>query len=80
MGRTVDGFSSFYGAAKIICRIVGRFGTAGIAARGTPELAAAATALVVACHAFKALDDYPGEIDSSGSIRTGEDVPPSIPE
>lgn len=77
MARTVDGFSSFLVGARLICRIVGKYGTNGIATRGTPELAAAATALVVACQAFELLDDHPGEIDSSGPIRPGEDVTPS---
>lgn len=75
MARTVDGTSTILAASRVICRLVGRFGTARFAARTTPEFGAAVEALVVACMAFEALDDYPGQIDSSGTIRPGEDTP-----
>lgn len=74
MARTVDGTSTILAGARLICRAVGKYGTARFAARTTPEFAAAAAALAAACMAFEALDDYPGEVDSSGPIRAGEDV------
>lgn len=77
MGRTVDGTSSILYASRIVCRMVGKFGTARFALRTTPAFAAAVEALVTACMAFEALDDYPGQIDSSGPIRPGEDTGPS---
>lgn len=75
MSRTVDGTSSILASARVICRLVGRFGVARLSARATPEIAAAAQALAVACLAFDTLDDYPGQIDHSGTIRAGEDTP-----
>jgi len=73
MARTVNGVSGIWHAAKIICRLVGRFGTAALSDATTPEIATAVLALVTACQAFEALDDHPTEIDhTSGGV---EDVP-----
>jgi hypothetical protein len=63
MGRTVNGVSSILVGTRLICRMVGRFGTAALETATTPELAAAVIVLVGACQAFEALDDYPGERD-----------------
>lgn len=63
MPRIVDGSSSILQGVRFICRLAGRFGVARFGAKTTPEMAAAVTALMVACAAFDALDDYPGEID-----------------
>jgi len=65
MPRNVDGWSTIYHASRVICRMVGRFGTVGVARGGTPEFVAAVAALVVACQAFEALDDQPFEVDQN---------------
>lgn len=65
MGRTVDGVSSILTAARTICRMTGRFGIAQIGPRTSPEFQAAVAALVTACMAFDALDDYPGQVDAT---------------
>jgi hypothetical protein len=65
MGRSVTGTSSILGASRVICRMVGRFGTARFALATTPQFAAAVVALVAACQAFEALDNEPGQIDGS---------------
>lgn len=63
MARTVNGVSTILYASRIICRMVGRFGVAALAAATTPEMATAVTGLRDACMAFDALDNYPGQID-----------------
>jgi hypothetical protein len=71
-----DGWSSIYQASRVICRMVGKYGTARIAAHSTPEFQAAVFALAGACLAFEALDDYPSQIDQT--LPTGvEDEPPA---
>ena len=50
--------------ARRICKLVQVFGASDLAARTTPEFAAAVEGLVAACMAFQALDDYPMEIDT----------------
>jgi len=52
---------------RLICRAAGKFGTAGLSASTTPELAAAVATLVAACHVFELLDDNPWERDTTGS-------------
>lgn len=76
MARTVDGVSTVLRGARLICRMVGRFGTAGLAARTTPAYTAAVIAFVTACQVFEALDDEPGEIDNNAPYGT-EDFMPS---
>lgn len=63
MSRRVNGVSTILYASRLICRMVGRFGTAQFIVETTPEFGAAVSALVAACQAFEALDDYPGEAD-----------------
>lgn len=63
MARSVNGVSTILRMSHIICRMVGRFGTAALATQTTPELTAAVLVLVSACQAFEALDDYPGQVD-----------------
>lgn len=70
------GSSTIIKLARHICRIVAIQGAFDLSSRATPEFAAAVNALVVACRAFEALDDYPGEIDRTAPIRSGEDVVP----
>lgn len=63
MGRTVDGVSTIYVAAKVICRMVKRFGTSALAVRVSEEFAVAVVALVAACDVFDASDDQPLKVD-----------------
>lgn len=65
MARTIDGTSSILRAARTICRMTGRFGTAQLGTRVSPEFRDAVGLLVTACMAFDALDDFPGEIDAT---------------
>lgn len=74
MARSVNGVSTILYGVRLICRMVGRFGTAALSNQTTPQLAAAVGALVVACQVYEALDDYPGQIDQSGPVYPGEDV------
>lgn len=74
MART--GTSTIISAARTICRMVAIYGANDLAVKTTPEMAAAVSALVVACTAFEALDDQPGEIDNVAPLRPGEDGPP----
>lgn len=73
MPRTVNGASSIIKALRIICRMVGLFGYAGItlATENYPPLVAAIKVVVAACQEWESLDNRPGEIDS---------VPPAGPE
>lgn len=73
MARNVRGTSSILAASRWICRIVGRFGVVRFTADTSPEFGAAVTALVLACQAFDALDDYPGEVDHTAP-GSGPDV------
>lgn len=75
MAGTVTGVPTIIKLTRKICRLVGTYGAGNMAAATTPEFAAAVLALVTACQAFEALDDQPGEIDSTAPIRPGEDVP-----
>lgn len=59
-----DGHSVILLLARQLCRKVGRYGTAGVVAyTGSAALGAAVEAVRVACMAWEALDNYPGEID-----------------
>jgi hypothetical protein len=58
--------------ARQICRKVGRYGTSGVVAfTGSAALGTALEAVRVACMAWEAGDNYPGEVD---------DVAPDGPE
>lgn len=72
MPREVNGVQTILKAARLICRMVGRFGTGALGPWTTPEFVAAVEALNVACLALEALDDYPGKIDrTTGGFRDG---------
>lgn len=59
-----DGSSSILTGARLVCRMVQRFGTTGFQARyEDATFTAAVAALAAACMAFDALDDYPGQVD-----------------
>jgi len=74
MART--GTSSIIALTRKICRIRAVYGAPDLATRATPEFAAAVAALALACAAFEALDDQPGEVDNVAPLRAGEDGPP----
>lgn len=78
MAGSKTGTPTIIESVRVICRMVGVYGAGNLATVTTPEYAAAVFALVAACQAFEALDDFPGQIDSSGPIRGGEDIPPAI--
>lgn len=63
MAKTKTGSSSIIRFARKICRLVNTYGATDLAARTSDAYAAAVTALVAACMAFEALDDYPAQID-----------------
>lgn len=76
MPRNVNGVNSAYRAAKVICRMVSRFGVLPMSSRLSPEFAAAALALTQACMALDALDDYVDQIDRTpgGTGSFDEDI------
>lgn len=74
MAGTRSGVPTVIKLARKICRIMGVYGGANLSARTSPEFATAVAALVTACHAFEALDNWPGQIDNQDP-RGVEDVP-----
>lgn len=74
MART--GVPTIISSARIICKMVGVYGAPNLAASTTPEFAAAVLALVAACNAFTALDDYPAQVDRTTPYGP-EDLPPA---
>jgi hypothetical protein len=75
MSRTVNGSSSILAAARVICRMVGRFGSSGVRAAFGDELADAVDLLVVACLALSETDDIVGQIDQTVPLGP-EDISP----
>lgn len=75
MAKTRTGASTILRSSRTICRMVGLYGTAGIAAATNPSFAAAVNALVVACQAFEALDNYPGQIDQVAPQGPEDETP-----
>lgn len=69
------GTPSIIRLARKICVLVGVYGASDLATKGTPEMRNAVLALVAACQAFDAIDDYPAQIDHTTPIRAGEDLP-----
>ena len=74
MAGTKTGTPSIIRLSRKICKIVAVYGAGNLATVATPEFAEAVAALVIACQAFEALDDQPGQVDSTLPIRSGEDV------
>jgi len=70
MART--GTPSIIKLSRHIARILNKHAAFDLASKTTPEMAAAILALVAAVTAFEALDDYPGEIDSTGPSFGGD--------
>lgn len=72
-----NGSSTILKASRTICRMVGLYGITGFASRyQDAAFTAAVQALVTACNAFEALDDYPGQIDQTPPTGV-EDEPPA---
>jgi len=74
MAGSITGTPSIIRLTRKICKLVAVYGAGNLATAATPEFAAAVVTLVAACHAFEALDDFPGQIDATAPIRPGEDV------
>jgi hypothetical protein len=77
MARTVNGVSTILAGARLICRMVGRFGVGPLEAAFGSELADAVTALVVACEALRAADDQVGQIDQTVPLGPEDTTPGS---
>ena len=69
-GRT--GTPTIIKATRVICRMVNLYGAGDLEASTTTAFAAAISALVLACAAFEALDDYPGKIDHTAPYGAGD--------
>ena len=68
-----NGGSSILDLSRRICRMYGQYGIGGfLDLTGDSDFAAAVQALVLACNAFEALDDYPGQIDRTAPIGHGD--------
>ena len=63
MAGTRTGTSTIYYLAKKICRMVGTYGATDLAARTSADFQTAVLALVAACQAFEALDNFPFQVD-----------------
>jgi len=74
MAGSKTGSPTIVRLVRKICKLVAVYGAGNLASTTTAEFAAAVLTLVTACHAFEALDDQPGQIDSTEPIRAGEDV------
>lgn len=69
-----DGTPTVVKLSRKIARLVAQRGVQTLATATTPEFAAAIGVLVAAVAVFEALDDQPGEVDSTFPIRSGEDI------
>lgn len=75
MAGSRTGTSSIYYLAKKICSLVGKYGASDLASRTSDEFAAAVAALVIACHAFEALDNYPFQVDRISPAGPEDSLP-----
>lgn len=75
MARDVTGTSSILAGARIICRMVRKFGTAGLAARTNADFADAVVALEAACAVLEAADDWVGQIDFTAGFGPEDEEP-----
>lgn len=75
MANSRNGSSTIIKASRLICRMVGTYGVFGLSEKTDPAFVAAVNGLVVACNAFTALDDFPGQVDRSAPY-TSEDTMP----
>lgn len=76
MAGTKSGTATIIRLVRKICRMVAIYGAGDLGSRTTPAFAAAVLALVAACQAFEALDDFPAEIDRTAPFGP-EDQPPA---
>jgi len=77
MAGSRTGSATIIKLSRWICRLVAVYGAGDLATKGTPEMRTAVLALVAACQAFEALDDFPGQIDATAPFREGEDLGPA---
>jgi len=73
MPREVNGVQSVLAAARVVSRMVKRFGVTKMAAQLGPDLMAACVALEAAMALFEALDDQPGKKDHTPG-GPGDDI------
>lgn len=71
---TRTGLSTILRAAKQICRTASRLNSIPVITSLNPAFGAAVETIVTACEALRALDNFPGEIDSSATGAFGEDT------
>jgi len=69
------GTSSIISLSRHICRLVGIYGASDLAARTSTEFQAAVVALVAACTAFEALDDFPAQVDRTAPAGPEDSLP-----
>lgn len=72
--RVRIGYSSIIKGVRLICRVAEKFNTVAYLMPVNPQLGLMVETVVTACKGLKALDDFPGEIDSSGIGAVGEDT------
>jgi hypothetical protein len=77
MAGSITGTPTIIRLSRKICRLVAVYGAGDLATKATPEFAAAVAALQLACAAFEALDNFPGQIDAVAPLRPGEDFIPA---
>lgn len=75
MAGTRTGTSTVYYLAKKICKMVNLYGASDLSARTSSDFAAAVDALVLACRAFEALDNYPFQVDRVSPAGVEDSLP-----
>jgi len=75
MAGSRTGTSSIYYLAKKICRLVGTYGATDLGTRVSADFQAAVLALVTACQAFEALDNFPFQVDRTGASGPEDSLP-----
>ncbi len=70
MART--GTPSIIRLTRKICKVRAIYGANDLEARTTPAFKLAVDALALACAAFEALDDFPGERDNTAPFFSGD--------
>lgn len=75
MAGTRTGTSTIYYLAKKICKMVNLYGASDLGSRTSEDFAAAVGALVAACHAFEALDNYPFQVDRVSPAGPEDSLP-----
>lgn len=72
MAGSKTGTPTIIKLVRRICKIRAIYGAGDLETRTTAEFAAAVAALQLACAAFEALDDFPGQIDNTGAVFGGD--------